>query len=67
MESFALSVLVITDIANVLYVFLVTVDDYQITDDMDLLLLQYICIFYLMWVQQASTNYGIKMLHCSTD
>lgn len=48
MKSFALSALVIIDIANVRYDLLMTVDDYQITDDMDMLLLHYICIFYLM-------------------
>lgn len=48
MKLFALSVLVITDVVNVHYDLLMTVDDYQITDDMDMHLLQYICIFYLM-------------------
>lgn len=48
MKSFALSVLVITDIVNVRYDLQMTDDDYQITDDMDMHLHQYICIFYLM-------------------
>lgn len=48
LKSFALSMLVITLIVNVRYDLLMTVDDYQITDDMKMLLLQYICIFYLM-------------------